>query len=176
MIDHTDNDLSAAAKALRDVVAPALGSGNALASQQLKLVIEWLEFYRSRLPMVHDRQALELSNQLQTAEQVACAMPSNETVGIRSAIDEGKATFAALEVHPSRLRAAIGRLEEAISGAVQRAAEFDPSQRRIIERAVIQDTRVLLDAQRAWFLPLSVEAAPDQVPELHTALRVGAAW
>jgi hypothetical protein len=172
VIDHTDNDLSAAAKALRDVVAPALGTGNTLANQQLKLVIDWLEFYQTRLHLIHDRQALELSNQLQTAERVASAMPSNKTASIQSAIDEGKATFAALEVQPARLRAAIGRLEETISGAVQRASEYDPSQRRIIERAVIEDTRQLLDAQRAWFLPLSVEAAPEQVPELRKALGI----
>ncbi len=81
--------------------------------------------------------------------------------------------FAAFQVHPKRVQAAIGALEEAISGAVQRAAVFEPSQRRIIERAVIEDTRSVLDAQRAWFLPLSVEAAPEQVPELRKDLGVG---
>lgn len=116
---------------------------------------------------------LRLSTQLQIAQQVVCAMPSDEIRILRGAIDEGTATFAALHVHPKRVQAAIGALEEAISGAVQRAAVFEPSQRRIIERVLIEDTRSLLDAQRAWFLQLSVEAAPEQVPELRKALRVG---
>ncbi len=172
MIDHTDNDLRAAAKALRDVVAPALGADNALAIQQLKLVIDWLDFYRSRLPLVQDRQALELAVQLQTARRIAPAMPLEDAAPLQAAIEAGAAILAALTVHPTQLRAVIAQLEEVISAAVQRSSEFDPIQRQIIERAVIEDTQRLLDAQRAWFLPHSVEAAPEQLPALEDALRL----
>lgn len=172
MIDHTDNDLRAAAKALRDVVAPALGAENALAIQQLKLVIDWLDFYRSRLPLVQDRKALELSVQLQTARRIAQAMPPGEAAPLQDAIEQGAAVLAALKVHPAQLSAVIAQLEEVISTAVQRSADFDPVQQRLIERVVIEDSEPLLDAQRAWFLPHSVEAAPEQVPALEDALRL----
>ncbi len=172
MIDHTDNDLRAAAKALRDVVAPALGVDNALAIQQLKLVIDWLDFYRSRLPLVQDRRALELSVQLQTARRIAPAMPPEDAVPLLTAIEAGAAVLAALKVHPTQLQTVIAQLEEVISTAVQRSSELDPVQQQVIERAVIEDTRPLLDAQRAWFLPHSVEAAPELLPALEDALRL----
>ena len=47
MANHADNDFRAAAKALLDVVAPAIDAHNPLARQQLKLVVDWLDFYRT---------------------------------------------------------------------------------------------------------------------------------
>ena len=62
MANHADNDFRAAAKSLLDVVAPAIDPANPLARQQLKLVVDWLDFYRSRLPYNQDRERLELDS------------------------------------------------------------------------------------------------------------------
>lgn len=169
MIDHTDNDLRAAAKSLRDVVAPALGSGNPLARQQLHLVIEWLDFYRSRLPYVHERQALELTVQVETARRVVAAAP--EAAALRAALDDARTVLEQLGPAPSRLQSATGRLEEELAAVVREAARFEPAARHTIERAVIEDTRRLLDVQRAWFLPQSIESDPLRLPPLEAALR-----
>ena len=37
---------------------------------------------------------------------------------------------------------------------------------------VVRDAKVLLDAQRAWFLPQGIEPDPDAIPPLDVALRI----
>ena len=64
------------------------------------------------------------------------------------------------------------RLEDEISAVVRRSADFDAAIRRDIERVVIMNTRHLLDAQRSWFLPQSIEPEPDAILPLDVALRI----
>ena len=49
MSDVTDNGLRAAVKALTDVVAPSIDPSDPLAKEQLRLVVDYLQFVRSRL-------------------------------------------------------------------------------------------------------------------------------
>jgi len=47
MIDHSENTLGAAIKALRFTVAPAVDPGDAQAVEQLRLTIDFLDFSAS---------------------------------------------------------------------------------------------------------------------------------
>ena len=172
MAGHADNDFRAAAKALLDVVAPAIDPQNPLARQQLKLVADWLDFYRSRLPYNMDRERLELAVQLETARAIAIAAPAHATSALRAAIDEAAAVHERLGPRPPQVRAVTARLEDTISDVVRRSVDFDPAARREVERGVVMNTRHLLDAQRAWFLPQSIEPEPDAILPLDVALRI----
>ena len=172
MANHADNDFRAAAKSLMDVVAPALDPKNPLAQQQLKLVIDWLDFYRSRLPYNQDRERLELEVQLETARAVASAAPAAAAAALGAAIDAACTVHAGLGPRPVEVRAVTARLEDEISAVVRLSAGFDESVRRSIERVVVRDAKPLLDAQRAWFLPQSIEPDPDALAPLDVALRI----
>ena len=173
MANHADNDFRAAAKALLDVVAPAIDAQNPLARQQLKLVVDWLDFYRSRLPYNQDRERLELEVQLGTARAVASAAPEAEIATLRVAIDAAATVHAGLGPRPVEVRAVTARLEDEISALVRRSPGFAEPVRRSIERIVVHDARTLLDAQRAWFLPQGIEPDPGAIPSLEVALRIG---
>ena len=172
MANHADNDFRAAAKALLDVVAPAIDAHNPLARQQLKLVVDWLDFYRSRLPYNQDRERLELEVQLEMARAVAAAAPDAAATALRAAIDGAATVHARLGPRPVEVRAVTARLEDEISAVVRRSTGFDEAARRAIERVVVRDSKALLDAHRAWFLPQSIEPDPGAIPPLEVALRV----
>lgn len=175
MANHADNDFRAAAKALMDIVAPAIDPSNPLARQQLKLVVDWLDFYRSRLPHAQDRERLELDVQLATARTLAQAAPAPATAALHAAIDAAATVHAALGPRLEEVRAVTARLEDEISALVRRAVDFNGDARRAIERTIVRETKQLLDAQRAWFLPQSIEPDPGAIPPLEVALRLRAA-
>jgi hypothetical protein len=172
MANHADNDFRAAAKALMDVVAPAIDPQNPLARQQLKLVVDWLDFYRSRLPYNQDRERLELEVQLETARAIARAAPDTAVAALRAAIDAAATVRAGLGARPVEVRAVTVQLEDEISAIVRLSPGFDEPTRRSIERIVVRDAKALLDAQRAWFLPQSIEPDPGAIPPLEVALRI----
>lgn len=172
MANHADNDFRAAAKALMDVVAPAIDPQNPLARQQLKLVVDWLEFYRSRLPYNMDRERLELAVQLETAHEIMNAAPADTGTALQAAIAEATVVQERLGPRPPQVRAVTARLEDEISVVVRRSREFDEAARHDIERVVVLNTRHLLDAQRSWFLPQSIEPEPDAILPLDVALRI----
>ena len=172
MANHADNDFRAAAKALLDVVAPAIDPQNPLARQQLKLVVDWLDFYRSRLPYNQDRERLEIAVQLDTARSIASAAPEAAVTALRAAIDAAATVHAGLGPRPVEVRAVTARLEDEISAVVRLSPGFAEPARQNIERVVVRDAKVLLDAQRAWFLPQGIEPDPDAIPPLDVALRI----
>ena len=174
MANHADNDFRAAAKALADVVAPAIDAQNPLARQQLKLVVDWLDFYRSRLPYNQDRERLELAVQLDTARAIASAVPAAAAAvtALRAAIGAAATVHAGLGPRPVEVRAVTAQLEDEISAVVRLSAGFDEPARRSIERVVVRDAKTLLDAQRAWFLPQSIEPDPGAIAPLEVALRI----
>ena len=170
MANHADNDFRAAAKSLLDVVAPAIDPANPLARQQLKLVVDWLDFYRSRLP--YNRERLELDVQLQTARAIEAAAPMNSTDALRAAIGAAVPVHSHLGPRPVQVRDVTAGLEDAISALVRESTNFDATTQAAIERIVVRDARRLLDAQRAWFLPQGIEPDPDALPSLDVALRI----
>ena len=172
MANHADNDFRAAAKSLLDVVAPAIDTANPLARQQLKLVVDWLDFYRSRLPYNQDRERLELEVQLQTARAIEDVAPANSTNALRAAIDAAAPVHSRLGPRPVQVRAVTAGLEDAISAVVRQSTGFDTATQTAIERIVVRDARHLLDAHRAWFLPQGIEPDPDALPSLEVALRI----
>ena len=172
MANHADNDFRAAAKALLDVVAPAIDPQNPLARQQLKLVVEWLDFYRSRLPYNQDRERLELAVQLETAQAIASVAPTAAVTALRAAIGAAATIHAGLGPRPVEVRAVTARLEDEISAVVRLSPGFNEPARQSIERVIVRDAKVLLDAQRAWFLPQGIEPDPEAIPPLDVALRI----
>lgn len=172
MANHAENDFRAAAKALLDVVAPAIDPQNPLALQQLKLVVDWLDFYRSRLPYNMDRERLELAVQLDMAREIATAAPAESATALQAAIREAADVQERLGPRPPDVRAVTALLEDEISAVVRQSASFDAAVRRDIERAVVVKTRHILDAQRSWFQGQSVEPEPDALLPLDVALRI----
>jgi hypothetical protein len=175
MADHTDNALGAAIKALNEVVAPAVDPSHAGAQQQLRLVVEFLEFHRDRLPHHLDRARFELRQHLSLAERLAdlaeSALPE-ETESLRASIDPARLVEHRDWVRPAEARAVTAALETAITGLVRAAADLDTERRRPIERAVVDAGAGLLTGERAWFASQGFDPDPGALPPLEEALAI----
>lgn len=172
MADHLDTALRAAASALRDVVAPAVDPTNPLAREQLQLVISWLDFARSRSPYVHDRNRFELAAHADMAAAVLTALGSAGGDDIRAALESARAVLTDPQTGTTAILAATNRLQNIISATVRGTAQLPDDLGRAVEAAVVSHSKHILDAQRVWFLPQSVEPEPDKMPSLQQALRM----
>jgi hypothetical protein len=173
MADHTDNALAASVKALTDVVLPALGTSDPVASEQLRLVIGFLTFMRSRLPMQEARRRFELGHYLNVARSIAddarlassevCNRLDNATASARKLLDDPAASG-------EDIAATAAELSAVLSALVRVVAAGDGELRQRVERAVLLAAQSLIDAQRAWYLPMGFDLEPANLPSLDKAL------
>lgn len=171
MFDPIDNDLKAMAKALRDVVAPAVDAANPIAQQQLKLVIEGLDFLQQRAPQVWRLAAFELSAQTALARQLLAVAPASSGAALAQALQAAETAHSVAQQGPPVVQQAVTGLEDAMAQLVRDAATMDAAPRQAIERLVVAGSRRWLVAQRAWYAPLSIEPDPAALPSLDDALR-----
>ena len=175
MIDHTDDGLRAAIKALDEVVAPAIDTATPLAVEQLRLVSRFLGFLRTRMPYEHARARHELHHYLGLAESLVTLAPNDAPFRSRDALDAaiqaGTPVLHDAAASAQQLQDTIKSLSCALSTLVREVAGAAAAAREPIERAVILAAQGLLDAQRAWFLPMGFEPDPRCVPSMDDALR-----
>lgn len=175
MIDHTDDGLRAAIKALDEVVAPAIDTANPLAVEQLRLVSRFLGFLRTRMPYEHARARHELQHYFGLAGTLMPLAPNDAPVRSRDLLGAAIRAAGPLLDDPAagaqQIQGAITSLSCAASTLVREVAHAPAAVREPIERAVIRAAQALLDAQRAWFLPMGFEPDPRCVPGIDDALR-----
>lgn len=171
MADNADNSFRAAIHALREIVAPAVDPANPLATEQLQLVIAWLEFQRQRLPHAHDRHRAELSVYMKIAETAAGAAGSHGAA-LQPAIGAAAKTLESPSAGFPELRSATQRLELGVAELVRTAPDMPAEAQAELERAVVRAMKGFLDIERVWFQPMGVEATSKALPQLHDVLGV----
>ena len=174
MIDHTDDGLRAAIRALDEVVAPAIDGSNPLAVEQVKLVSRFLGFLRSRIPYEHARAHHEVRHYLALAQELIELAPNDAPARSRQLLTAAIQTSTPLVGDPlssaQQLQDAAKSLSAALSTLVRDVTDSPVSVRAPVERAIVRASASLLDAQRAWFLPMGFEPDAERVPALETAL------
>ena len=173
MADVTDNGLRAAVKALTDVVAPSIDRGDPLAQEQLRLVVDYLEFVRCRLDFLYDRDRFELGHELALASALQrlhppCSAPTAAL--LHAAIEAGGLAASAVGTSTVALKAAAAALAAAVRELIREAATFATEARSAIERQVIEASGERILFERAWYLPLGFDPAPGEVPALAVLL------
>jgi hypothetical protein len=171
MADHTENALAASIKALTEVVTPALGTADPVAVEQLRLVIGFLKFLQTRWPLSHARGRFELDHSLRLAQSL---IPDARSVSteVHRRLETGVARAQALLGDAAAGSATFyetsADLSAAVSALLRAAAEGDSDVRQRVERAVLTQAKVSIDAQRAWHLPMGFELEPGELPSLQT--------
>lgn len=183
MDSHADHALRAAVKALAEVVAPAVNPDDALAVDQLRLVISWLQFHdmrrrdEPRLAWATLRQRLALASQVRPVlDGAASSGPAVQ--GLAAALDRAcSAARAVLEVpgeqghDPAGAWAQAAEELDALVCAAIEALDTGPEAARLaLARVVLDQAGDSLMLQRAWFAPLGFEARPQAVPPLEALL------
>ncbi len=172
MADHTINALSAAARALDDVIFDAIDPGHPLAREQTRLVSKYLRLLQSRLEYAYDRNRFELSHYTDLAEALladAGILSPAIATALGSAIAEGRGLRDLAGARAPDLQAAAQRTAAIVTALIRTAAGAEPALRQRVESAVLRASRSLLDAQRAWFLPQGWEPDPSVVPPIESA-------
>jgi len=175
-MDVTENGLRAAVKALTDIIGPALPADDPLAREQLRLVVDYLEFTRARLDRLYDRDRFELEHHARMARKLSAllepAAPASARVraALAGAIASGDAALQRSGTGTSALKEAGAALAEAVRELVREAAAYDSGLRRRIEAAVVAASAERITFDRAWYLPLGFDPAPLEVPTLASLL------
>ena len=165
--DTTANGLRAAARALEQVVRPALDATNPLAVEQLQMVTRFLGLAAERLPWRHARLRLQVQQIHDTARALhaaarACGGEVEAALGSASA--DAAAALADAGTPEARLEQAGAALAAALSALVRESAVRDETTRRSVERTVLQAAGPWTELQRAWFAPLGLDTEAQTLP------------
>lgn len=163
MLDRVDNSLKAAAKALREVVAPAVDPTVPQANEQIRFAIDILEIVRWQLAHESERDAAELRIYSQMAEQVLPLADGLDVSALQTAIARAAEIHEAGQSWRDAVHDSVDGLRTAISLVVTDAQSSPKETRDAIERAVLRSSQQAVANDRAWYLPFGMDPAPDDV-------------
>jgi hypothetical protein len=167
--DVTDNDLRGVIKSLSDVIAPSIDPADPLAKEQLRLIIEYLEFLRCRFEFLNDRYRFELRHLLDMVgalRQCDAPYPAAMTSALVDAVRAGEEAFQRAGAPARELKRASEELAALVRAIVRGARECDASVRKRIETLVLEMSRERIIFERSWFSPMGYEPLRTGVPEL----------
>ncbi|TQC48206.1 hypothetical protein EEB14_16470 [Rhodococcus sp. WS4] len=172
MVNTTKNALTAAVRALDEVIIPAIDPGHPLALEQARIVSKLIAQLEGRLDYYYDRIRFQLHHYVSLGRELATDAPtvSSEIAdALVSASSEGQRLLGEPGAKAPDLEAAAERLAGVISALVRATATTDSATRDRVERTILIASEPILDAQRAWFLPQGWEPDPSKVPPIETA-------
>lgn len=168
-MDHTDTGLRAVVKSLTDVVAAAVNPADPLASEQLRLAVDYVEFVRNRIDFLYDRELFELRHHLGIGRSLRDILVKNFGAGaaaLKSGLADAERMHLEAGVSIRKLRVTTAALAAAIAVIVREAATMDKAVRRKIERCVLDAMDERIAFERSWYLPLGFDPAPGEVAKL----------
>lgn len=173
MADHSLNALRAAARAMEEVVLPAIDAQHPLAREQAGLVLRSLRLFEQRLDDAFQRNRFELARACELGRALLApsfAVSPAITEALRAAVATGQGLLESTSARPSALQAATGALGQVTTALLRTLAAARPEASRQAGRLVLEQSGAWLDMQRAWFLPQGWEPDPSAVPPLATLL------
>ena len=174
MADPIETTLSAMIKALSGVVADALESSDPGAQEQLKLCIEYLEFFEQRLHLMTARNRREFELTLDYCVSL-CELPIEEVSRstaseLRQAVEEMLARDGWSPADDRAFRDATERLNGLASNIVRLATAAAPELRDRVNLVIVEGAQSVIELERAWYLPLGFDHHPEELPELAAVL------
>lgn len=176
MADHNKNALLAAARALDEVIIPAIDLKDPLAHEQARIISKYLKLLESRFDYVYDRVRFELMHYCNLGAQVqgeADRVSPTIAGELKATVKEARLLLARAGSSMPAMDASTKRLSALLAAVVRTCADADEGIRSAIEHAVLDASKELLDAQRSWFLPQGWDRAPEAVPHLDSAFTIG---
>ena len=155
MIQSIDKQLQVVMRALREVVAPALGGAEKHVAEQVHLSIATLAFVAERLPDLRRYTRWELSAYLDLARDVD---GTHTDPAIAAFVEAGTAALGRPEADVTEYEAIARQGREAVTAF----AEADGSVE--LERLILQRSAAIIDQQRLWCVPFGFELKPEILP------------
>ena len=169
MADHSLNALHAAAKAMEEVVMPAIDAQHPLAREQAGLVLRYLRLFEQRLDFAYQRNRFDLAQACALGQALHVPIFA-VSMAISQALDRAVQTARALlddpSARPSALQSAATDIDQLVTALIRTVAAVKPQLSTQLERIVLEQSTARLDMQRAWFLPQGWEPDPSVVPPI----------
>ncbi|MGE0231911.1 MAG: hypothetical protein AB7O39_14190 [Flavobacteriaceae bacterium] len=172
-MDHTDVGLRAVVRALADVVTPAVDEENALALEQLRLSIDYIEFVAARLEYLNDREVFDLRHHLAMAKRIAEIVDDSDLPAygrLEAAVERADAILSGNVTPMRELKDATAGLAAALADIVRAAPAMAEATARAVEKAVIDASKERIAFERSWYQPLGFDPNPHEVPSVREVL------
>lgn len=174
-MDYTATSAEAAARAIDEVILPALDAGdNAPAIEQAHLVRDFLTFVAERVDLLGARQEFQHRHALDLAEAVESSDAPSLGGAARDRLRRSIANAAAMRRVPvasDARTASVEDLDGAVGDILRDAAESgDVDRSTRLRRLVIERMRTRVEADRAWLAPMGFDPDPDSLGDLTTLL------
>lgn len=161
MIQNFDVQLQVVLRALEEVVAPALGSGEKHVVEQLMLSIATIGFVKTRLPEARRFYRMELKNCIELAEETARITNTSGTLAeaiklAQSALADPEADIAEFEIASRRLRDLVTELSHSSVGQPYQAQ---------LDAVILEKSGALISQYRLWCAPFGFELQLDNLPK-----------
>lgn len=173
-MDEITNALNSLRHALENIVAPAVDVNDPIAAEQLVSGVRYLDFVIARIDQIHERERFELIHAVGVAKGVATHIDHGSA---SSATDLGDALDAAVQAGAlaladpaaptTHIRECTAELRSQVRSALV-AGDAHVAERA--REAVMRDAATYAEFERAWYLPLGFDPAPDEVPPLEELL------
>jgi hypothetical protein len=170
MADHSMNALMAAARAMEEVVLPAVDKGHPLAMEQAALVAKFLKLFGQRWAHANDRNRFELHHYAQLAAALqtdAAEVSPSIAAALQAANTAAEHTLQKPGVGAMELQSAAQAVAGVLTALVRTAQLLGHPASGRIEQRVLEASAELLGMQRAWFLPQGWEPDPAAIRPLN---------
>lgn len=168
--------LTTMARAMRDVVLPALPEDHKLAREQAQLVLAMLTLMQTQEPLRYRYVRAELAEFCQLADDLrAAAKGCSAAAELCLELEGLSATARALHEKPGAEPQILERCSRALRAATSRLVEAamrtgGRRQRAQVARCVLSFSRQQTLRERAWLRAQGWETDPDALPDIETLL------
>ena len=173
---RADIQLQTAIRALSEVVAPAVDASNALAVEQLQIVIGMLHLMAARLPLQARFDCDELSRLLEFSTALIAALDgggyTDVITTLRCATGEGAGLLALAQADPADILRVIRELRTHTGTLITTAyRDGSDAERARITTLTLAHADAQLLRERSWVVPMGWERQPEDLPAIEDLLK-----
>lgn len=170
-----DIQITAMLKAMTDVVIPALGTSNKLATEQAQLVVGMLSLMKAQLPMQFRFDRDELMRLVSTATRIEAltgmSVVAHQVAALIEQRDAAASLLEACRVDPAELQGTVRNLRQTLCELIDALGQTEAVEaQEVIEKLVMSMTKAQLQRDRALMKPQGWEADPDALPDIATLI------
>jgi hypothetical protein len=166
-----DLRLRAMAKALSEVVLPAIDPANRAAVEQAGIVLASLELVRQQVDFAHWYEAAELISLCGLARGIGEVVEPGAAANLRAEAAAGLEMSRRWDLSLTTLRDASAALRELICGAVENACErADASAQAAVRALVLKHSEEQLGRERAYVAGTRWDIFPDTLQTIEASL------
>ncbi len=155
--------------AMTDIIIPAIGQTDALATEQAKLLIGALTMLREQVDYSHAYETIETQECIALAKNLAVIVGNDERT-LEAALASAQTALSAPVIATSELRHASRALRDTIRLLVERANKRAPDIQAVVRRAVLDHSEAMTLRERAWVAGTGFDVQPETLRSIPQSL------